>query len=86
MIDEAKMPIWLAYVLAPAFMLFVAGKIILRSENSVLLAAIAYGIGMLCAATLHAYTAITAVHARVATGKRGQALGPRGFAGKLRLD
>lgn len=53
--DVAKMPIWLAYVLAPALLLLLSGKVILRSEAPVVLAASMVSLGLLCAAALHAY-------------------------------
>ena len=56
--DISKMPIWFAYVLAPALLLLFTGKVILRSESPLVLVAFAVVSGLLSAAVLHAYVFI----------------------------
>jgi len=53
--DLSKMSIWLAYVLAPVLILLFTGRVILRSESPLVLVAVSVGIGLVCAAVLHAY-------------------------------
>jgi hypothetical protein len=42
-IDVKNLPIWSAYILAPAFLLLCSGKVILRSESPIFLATIMAG-------------------------------------------
>ena len=53
-----NIPVWLAYILAPVFILLCAMPVMIRSESPVVLAAASIGCGLLCAATLHAYVAV----------------------------
>lgn len=56
--ELSKMPIWLAYILAPAFLLLVSGKVILNSESPIALTAMMGGCGIICAGALHGYTVL----------------------------
>jgi hypothetical protein len=58
LMDLAKLPIWLAYVLAPALLVLFSGKVVLRSESPLVIAAIAVGLGVVCAGLLHVYVFI----------------------------
>lgn len=52
------MPMWAAYVIAPAFLLLCSGKVIWNSETPLELALMMVGSGLLCASVLHSYIAI----------------------------
>ena len=56
---DFKLPIWSAYIIAPLFLLAVAGKVIWRSESPMFIAGCTIGSGLLCAAVMHAYSALT---------------------------
>jgi hypothetical protein len=56
--DLSKMPMWLAYILAPTFLLLVGGKVILNSESPLPLVAMIGGAGLVCAAVLHGYVVL----------------------------
>jgi hypothetical protein len=50
------MPIWLAYILAPALLLSFGSTVIIHSESPLIIAASMLVAGLLCAAALHLYT------------------------------
>jgi hypothetical protein len=52
-----RLPIWSAYFIAPAVILAIAFKVILRSESPVSLVAMLVGCGLFCAAVMHAVEA-----------------------------
>lgn len=53
-----NIPIWLAYVIAPAFILVIASITIFRSESPLFMVAISIAMGLCCAAVLHGYILI----------------------------
>jgi len=52
-----RLPIWSAYFIAPAVILAIASKVILRSDGPFALAAMCAGCGLFCAAAMHAVEA-----------------------------
>ena len=54
-IADGKPPIWVAYLLAPAFMVFCGLRVIVRSESPLPLTVILLAMGLVCAITLHAW-------------------------------
>ena len=54
--DLSKLPIWSAYLIAPAFVLVCTAKVIIKSESPFLIGILAIGLGLVCAAALHAYS------------------------------
>jgi hypothetical protein len=53
-----NLPIWSAYLIAPALLLLFAGKVIVSSPAPLVIAAFAVGSGLVCAAVLHGYVLI----------------------------
>ena len=51
------LPVWSAYIIAPAFILLVSLKTVARSDVAPLIVAFAVGSGLVCAAVLHGYLA-----------------------------
>jgi hypothetical protein len=52
-----RLPIWSAYFIAPAVLLGIAWKVIVRSESPVALVAMLVGCGLFCATVMHAVEA-----------------------------
>lgn len=54
-----NLPIWSAYLIAPALILAFTGKVIFTSKSPLPIAAFAIGSGLLCAAVIHGYSYLT---------------------------
>jgi ABC-type uncharacterized transport system permease subunit len=53
-----QLPVWSAYLLAPALIAAASWNVIMRSESPFLLLACAIGSGLVCAGAVHGYVAV----------------------------
>jgi len=58
--DLPRLPIWLAYIIAPALILLLCLKVVIHSESPIFLGAMCVGCGWLRALVLHAYIFVKA--------------------------